>query len=182
MVTHHSKPSQTQSCLSIHPHLFKVHQGGWVSAEPLQLLLGGESRGCLTCSGDVRARQKGYVKNCLEVSHKQLHHQGLVGVIYQRREGHLCIFLLRLDQRRSKDNPQVACSHFIFLCLFRHSVEIKSNSKFRLWKKHYRGCPTESKSSRLSLYIKNVQRSCKKWHFVISMSCGSIHNCLCKYN
>lgn len=101
-----------------------------MSAEPLHLLLGGEPGGRLASCGDVRARQKGYVKDCLEVSHQQLHHQGLVWVVYQGGQGHLGICLSWLDQCGAKDNAQVTRSHLVLLCLLSHSVVVKSDCEF----------------------------------------------------
>lgn len=103
-----------------------------MSAEPLHLLLGGESGGRLASCGDVGARQKRYVKDRLEVTHQHLHHQGLVGVVYQGGQGHLSVCLPWLDQRGAKDDAQVTRSHLILLCLLSHSVVVNSNNKFNL--------------------------------------------------
>ena len=92
-----------------------------MSAEPLHLLLGGESWGRLAWRGEVTARQKGAVKHCVKVSHQQLHDQGLVGVVHQGGERHLSVRLPWLDQRGTKDDPQVTRSHLVLLCLLRHS-------------------------------------------------------------
>lgn len=92
-----------------------------MSIEPLNLLLGRESGGCLIWRRDVRARQMQDVKHCLKVAYEQLHYQGLVGVVHQGGEGHLSVRPSWFDQRGTKDNPQVACSHLVLLCLLRHS-------------------------------------------------------------
>lgn len=94
-----------------------------MSAEPLHLLLGGESGRRLTWRGKVRTGQKGDVKHCVKVSHQQLHDQGLVGVVHQRGERHLGVRLAWFDQRGPKDDPQVTRSHLVLLCLLRHSVD-----------------------------------------------------------
>lgn len=103
-------------------HLFDVHQGGGVSAEPLQLLLRGESGRAVAGGGKVGAGQRRDIEDHAVVSHQQLHHQGLVGVVHQGGQRHLCVYLPRLHQRRAEDDAQVARRHLVLFRLLRHPV------------------------------------------------------------
>jgi len=100
-----------------------------VSAKLPHLLLRGQS-GRSLAGVDFRPRQGGCVKDSLEVSHQQLHHQRLVGVVHQGGQGHLCIYLPRLHQCGAEDDAQVTCVHFVLLCLFSDSVVEKSDNEF----------------------------------------------------
>ena len=96
-----------------------------MAAEPLLLLLGGEPGGGLATPGsqlEVGGGELGgvAVEDDVEVAHQLLHHERLVGVVHQRREGHLGVRLPRLHQRGAEDDAQVAGRHLVLLRLLRH--------------------------------------------------------------
>lgn len=90
----------------IFPHLFDVNQRGGVPVKPLQLLLWGQPRRRLATGAEVGGGggHQRSVEDGEEVPHNHLHQQGLVGVVHQRGQRHLCIGLPRLDQRRAEDD------------------------------------------------------------------------------
>lgn len=107
-----------------------------MSAEPLQLLLRGESGRPLASGGHVGARQRRDVEDHSVVSHQQLHHQGLVRVVHQGGQRHLCVYLPWFHQRRAEDDAQVTRRHLVLLRLLRHSVSAQKGIVSLIYNTH----------------------------------------------
>lgn len=121
-------------------YLLNVSQRLGVPAQLLALLLvveaGVGARQTVGFRGrDASQGTERGVEDHLVVPDQELHHERLVGVVHQGGEGDFRVRLPRFDERRTKDDAQVAGRHLVLLRLLRHPGGSKGEG-YRLADKH----------------------------------------------